>query len=465
MGSERSPAVAGMFYPEDPTVLASEVGRFLSSAKTEAGEIPPKILIVPHAGYIYSGPIAASAYKLLCNAAGKIKRVVLLGPAHRVGFQGLAVPTQDNFRTPLGNVAIDQEAIASIRGLPCVVVRDDAHRDEHSLEVQLPFLQEVLTDFSLVPIVVGGATDRDVAQVVNRLWSGEETLILISSDLSHYENYDQAQRLDQNAAMAIEDLQPEKIAREQACGRLPIAGALLNARQRHMKVKRLDLRNSGDTAGPHDRVVGYGAWAIFENENVAGDNAPESDKEILQQYGPHLLKAVSASIRRGLEKGAPPEVDLASYPAPLQEHRATFVTLKKKDQLRGCIGAIIAHRPFINDVVANAYAAAFKDHRFPPLQKDELPDIRFSISLLGKPEPMTFSGEADFLNQLRPNIDGLIIEDQGKRSVFLPQVWEDLPDKAEFVRHLKHKAGLPVDVWSSTMKAWRFGATSLGAAD
>ncbi|BCX81724.1 MEMO1 family protein [Methylomarinovum caldicuralii] len=261
MTSLRYPAVAGMFYPEDPVELDEMIRTFLASAAVE-GPVP-KAIIAPHAGYIYSGPVAASVYRLLLPAKDVIKRVVLLGPAHRVPFRGLAVPSVDFFITPLGTVAVDKAALAKIADLPFVHVSDLPHEPEHSLEVHLPFLQEVLEDFKVVPIVVGDATPEEVAQVLERLWGGPETLIVVSSDLSHYYDYETARRLDSATSRAIEELDPTRLNYESACGRIPVAGLLLAARKHGLRAKTVDLRNSGDTAGPKDQVVGYGAYAFF----------------------------------------------------------------------------------------------------------------------------------------------------------------------------------------------------------
>ena len=258
MPAVRPPAVAGLFYPAEPGALARAIRGYLDEAAEPAAVA--KALIVPHAGYVYSGPIAASAYRALAKARGRIRRVVLLGPAHRVAFAGIAVPAADAFATPLGTVTVDRDAIAAIRDLPQVTVSDEAHRLEHSLEVHLPFLEQVLGEFTVVPLVVGEATPEAVAEVLERLWDGPETLILVSSDLSHYHDQATARRLDSATARAIEALNPEEIAPEQACGRLPIAGLLLAARAHGLRATTLDLRNSGDTAGPRDEVVGYGAW-------------------------------------------------------------------------------------------------------------------------------------------------------------------------------------------------------------
>ncbi|MBE2224295.1 MAG: AmmeMemoRadiSam system protein B [Anaerolineae bacterium] len=277
----RPPAVAGTFYPNNPERLRETVTGFLEasistlqhhSVERGSGQAvspqtrvpPPKAIIAPHAGYIYSGPIAASAYVPVIPLAGKIKRVLIFSPAHTIAVHGLATTSAQTFQTPLGDVGIDQNAIKLALTLPQVQVLDAAHVREHGIEVHLPFLQEIASDFSLVPFVVGHSSPEEVNEVIEALWGGVETLIVISSDLSHFLTYEQAQQLDGATCAAIERLQPEAIQRDGACGRRPIQGLLLSAKRRNMSVVTLDLRNSGDTAGSKARVVGYGAWAFSE---------------------------------------------------------------------------------------------------------------------------------------------------------------------------------------------------------
>ncbi|OIQ80876.1 hypothetical protein GALL_373730 [mine drainage metagenome] len=261
MQSVRPAAVAGMFYPGNPVDLARDVDAMLAEAALNAPHFQPKALIAPHAGYIYSGPVAASAYSLLKPIAQRIRRVVLLGPTHRVAIRGLALPGASAFDTPLGTVAIDQAAVKLIADLPQVTVSPQAHALEHSLEVHLPFLQALLPDFKLLPLAVGMASPEDVAEVLEILWGGDETLIVISSDLSHFLPYELAREADGETAQAILDLR-QPVSHEQACGGTPVNGLMLAARRHHLTPHLLDLRNSGDTAGDRDRVVGYGAFAF-----------------------------------------------------------------------------------------------------------------------------------------------------------------------------------------------------------
>lgn len=260
----RVPTVAGTFYPARAEELRAMVQQFLQAIKV-TDETIPKAIIAPHAGYIYSGSVAATVYAKLQSARHLIKKVILIGPSHRVPLQGLAVSPAHYFMTPLGKIAVDIELSKQLTTLPQVIISEQAHLHEHSLEVQLPFLQEILADFMLLPLVVGNTTPQEVSEVLEKVWGGDETLIVISSDLSHYHDYQTAQRLDQFTSQAIENLRPEQIAYEQACGRNPINGLLTLARQRKMHANTVYLCNSGDTVGNRDRVVGYGAYTFHLN--------------------------------------------------------------------------------------------------------------------------------------------------------------------------------------------------------
>lgn len=264
MPAVRPPAVAGSFYPAEPVRLRAMIDAFLAAAKGRAPDRPAKAIIAPHAGYVYSGPIAGSAFAALGPGRAAVRRVVVIGPAHFVPIRGLAAPVAEAFRTPLGEVPVDVEAVAALADLPQVAASDRPHRPEHALEVELPFLQVLLGDFALVPLVVGDARPAEVAEVLERLWNGPETLIVISSDLSHYHDAATARRLDEGTAAMIERLDARDLGPERACGFLPIAGLLVASRRRGLAATRRDLRNSGDTAGPKDQVVGYGAWAFHE---------------------------------------------------------------------------------------------------------------------------------------------------------------------------------------------------------
>lgn len=256
----RKAAVAGTFYPDDGAELHEMVQRCLREG--HGADHPPKAVIAPHAGYIYSGPVAGSAFKAWSALRGRVDCVVLIGPSHRVAFDGIAKSSATFFATPLGLLPVDAEAMEALAGLPFVHENDSAHRYEHSLETHLPFIQETIGEVPILPLVVGDAYPEEVATVIETLWHRPNTIFSISSDLSHYLPYDDARREDADTTRAIESCQVEKLGPERACGWLPISGLLHVARRRQIPVKALDVRNSGDTAGDRSRVVGYGAYAI-----------------------------------------------------------------------------------------------------------------------------------------------------------------------------------------------------------
>ena len=361
---------------------------------------------------------------------GMVRRVVLLGPCHRVAVRGLALPEARVFDTPLGRVPVDEEALKSIRDLPQVLVSAATHAQEHALEVQLPFLQRVLGEFSLVPLVVGSVAPEKVAEVLERLWGGAETLIVISSDLSHYHAYEEARRIDGATVRAILGFDSE-ISHEQACGATPVAGALIAARRRGLAPRLLDCRNSGDTAGGKDQVVGYASFALEPESGGYG-----------AEHGRTLLRIARASIEESLGRGSGAPRTEEPW---LRERRASFVTLQQDGRLRGCIGSLEAQRPLGEDVAASARAAAFKDPRFANLASAELERTDIEVSLLSAAKRILFESRADLVAQLRPGIDGIILEEagieSGRRATFLPQVWEGLPDPEEFLAHLMQKAG------------------------
>ncbi len=450
MLTSRPAAVAGSFYPGDPESLRATLAAHLRNAvaRHTSPHPPPKLLVVPHAGYVYSGDVAALGYAEIAPWRDRIQRVVLLGPVHRVPVRGLAVPSVESFETPLGQVMLDRAAIASLRDLPHVVQADRPHAMEHALEVQLPFLQQVLGDtFQLVPLAVGDASPGEVAQVLERLWGGDETLIVISSDLSHYLPYAQAQARDGATVERILHFATD-LEGDEACGAAPLNGALQLARAKGLVPRLLGVRNSGDAkAGQagRDRVVGYGAVAF--------------DWPVAHAQGDPLGSTLIALARRaiaealGLHTHASPIPELAALAQP----GATFVTLHDKHgELRGCVGRLEAVRPLLDDVRANAVAAAFHDPRFPPLRADEWAEVQVEVSLLDRPEPMSVHSEAEAIATLRPGEDGVIFEWQGHRATYLPQVWEQLPDARSFLASLRRKAGLAADFWALDVKLSRY---------
>ena len=447
----RPTAVAGTFYPAEQAALAKMLEDCINGA--EAYALAPKALIVPHAGFVYSGPIAGTAYKAVLERREEIKRVVLLGPPHRMAVRTFAIPSVDAFATPFGPVPLDRPVLDRLALRDDVEVADAPHAEEHSLEVQLPFLKAVLPDFTLVPILVGGAPRPAVEALLADLWGGSETLIVISSDLSHYHDYGRAQQLDGAVGRLIEALKPDEIADEQACGRYPMKGLLGRAAALDLRATTLDIRNSGDTAGANqrDRVVGYGAWA-FEYS---------ADAHLAPHDRAQLVDAARRSIGNGIQNGRAAKVRTETFSWPLRALRATFVTLELDDKLRGCIGSILPHQELIGDVVENAYKAAFQDKRFAVLTAAEAERLDISVSILSHPRPIAFRSEVEAVDALRPDIDGVILQarDAGgseRRGLFLPQVWKSVPEPKTFMAHLKAKAGLAPEFWNDSVRLWRY---------
>jgi len=405
----------------------------------------PMVLTAPHAGHVYSGATVAHAYARIQPFAASIRRVVLLGPAHRVPFKGIALPGVGAYASPLGSVPIDTLAADAIADMPFVVTHPQAHGPEHSLEVHLPFLQCALGAFELLPLVVGDATPAQVAEVIDRLWGGEETLIVISTDLSHFHTYDQANKIDAGSCAQIMALNPT-LSHEQACGATPVNALLQLAARRGLRIEQIDRVNSGDTAGDKDRVVGYASFALYQPSAATGGSLLSAEQ------GLALVQLARASLHEAVGASKEPIPGLKSFQAP----GAAFVTLTKRGQLRGCIGSLQATRPLAEDVRGNAAAAALQDPRFAPVSSAEAPGLEVEVSVLTEPHPLLFANQSHAIWQLRPGVDGVILEcvEQGRafRSTYLPQVWEQIPQPRAFMAHLLVKAGLPFDFWSPQVR-------------
>ncbi|HEY5410155.1 MAG TPA: AmmeMemoRadiSam system protein B [Caulobacteraceae bacterium] len=448
----QSAGVAGDFYPADPDELAAGVDASL--ARAAPLELAPKAVIAPHAGHVYSGDIAGAAYSLLAKRKGEIRRVILLGPTHRMPVRGLALSPADAWQTPFGPVAVDRQARDALARQPGVAVASEPFVGEHGLEVHLPFIQRALGEVEVLPILVGQPAPGQVSKVLEQLWGGPETAIIVSSDLSHFHDYETARAKDAETASGIERLQPQVCEGHRACGHFIIDGLLDQARRRDLRVTALDVRNSGDTQGDRSRVVGYGSFA-FEYAHAARLDA--AARKTLFDLAREVVRQAA------LHGGRPPKINIeGQLAAPLLAQRATFVTLDIEGRLRGCRGSILAHRSLVSDVAENAFQSGFGDPRFQPLSLAELEGLEFHVSILSTPRRIECASEAELLGALRPDVDGLILRDGDRQSLFLPSVWAQITDPRAFVRQLKLKAGLPADHWSSTFEAYRFETESFG---
>lgn len=435
MTSIRPPAVAGMFYPRSASELEAEVDALLAEATP--APLSSRLVISPHAGYIYSGALAAQAIACLPKST---RRVLILGPTHRVGIAAMALAGADGHATPLGVIPTDVELTDKIAKLPQVVSAPVVQQEEHSLEVQLPFLQRHLDPgFTVVPLAVGQVDAAAVAAVIECAWEQADTAIVVSSDLSHYLPYQQARHVDGQTLHQLLTLRGGLVG-EQACGAYPVSGAMAFARQHHLAPRLIAACNSGDTAGDHSRVVGYGALA-FTRASLLPTIA---------------YNAIATKLGR-------PTRELFETNEDLDAPGATFVTLTKAGQLRGCIGALSAHRPLGSDVAENARSAAFSDPRFPPLDAAELGDIDLEVSVLSAPTPLAGTPGLSFdevASALRPGVDGVIIADRQRRATFLPQVWDQLPEAADFLHHLLVKGGWGADGWHTGINVETYHVTA-----
>lgn len=462
MSFVRQPAVAGMFYPSDPAQLQEMLDTLMTEAsRVVQVNIPREIngkplreligLQVPHAGYVYSGIVAAIGYQMIKYL--RPQRIVIAGPTHRVGVRGIALSAASAFATPLGEVPVDQEAQRVLEAqLDWVKYYEPSHEQEHSLEVQLPFLQYLMGshEFSIVPLAVGDCpADKTSIALKTLLEMGEsgQNLVIISSDLSHYLPYEEARQLDDRTLNQVQLLE-YPLESMQACGAYAFSGMIRLARQSDMKAQILVSGSSGDTAGDKDRVVGYSSVAFWKYHLPGGEN-----NAIPDEYGSHLPGLARRILENYLHERAerPEETvrELSSTDETLEtwldSNGASFVTLTKGGQLRGCIGSLVAHRPLGEDICANALAAALRDPRFPAVTAEELPELHIEVSVLTKPEPLDRrpdESNAEFLSRLRPGIDGVILRCGFNQATFLPQVWEELPDVNDFIAHLMQKAGL-----------------------
>ena len=461
----RAPAVAGVFYPGDAAELSRSIDGYLAAA-TNRPIANLKALICPHAGYPYSGPVAAHAYKLLAGL--DFQTVVLLGPSHYAQFQGGSVAAADAYATPLGTVEISPKAKSLARCPPyvleakCLVQRPgwwtqaskpapEAGEDtpdtwEHSIEVQVPFLQKTLKNFTILPVVFG-PTDPAAAARVLAEHLDDTTLIVASSDLSHYLPYAQAKEMDARTIRNICALETSRLGHDDACGLTPVLTLMHLARLKGWQAELLDARNSGDTAGDKSRVVGYAAIAFHGPAREAASEAAREPARLNASERKQLLGLARQALGEAVKTGRRPAVDAAQFSAELRRKQGCFVTLTQKGELRGCIGHIFPQEPLWQGILDNAQNAALRDPRFAPVTAGEVAGIQIEISVLSEPVPLEFKSPEDLLNKLQPHRDGVVLQVRGQGSTFLPQVWEQLPDKVEFLEHLSQKAGCPRGAW------------------
>jgi MEMO1 family protein len=448
------PQVAGMFYPAEPDALNALIADARKHARPD-GDVSPKVVVAPHAGLVYSGSVAATAFGAWARRAEPPRRIVIIGPAHRVAFAGVAIHPASKWRTPLGELGVAPAAHAELAQAPGIAVDPRPFAGEHSLEMHLILLQAMLpAPFEIVPILVGDADPHTVAKALRRVWGGPETVVAVSSDLSHFLDRKSAASIDSDTARRIETLDVAALDGRRACGFLAVQGALEIAAERDMRATGLHLATSADAGADASRVVGYGAFAL---EYAASARLAETNRG-------RLLSACMSALQVATQSGGKaPNVRFDGLSPALSAWRATFVTLTENERLRGCIGSLEPGRPLIDDAVANTAKAGFADPRFPPLKESELTGLRLDVSILSHPRPIPAASESELADELEPDRDGLILTAGRRRALFLPSVWRHLPDARGFVRHLMAKAGFESNPWPEGLEARRFRVESFGA--
>lgn len=432
---------AGTFYPKAKEELNKLLDILLEQNQPDS-DFKTRAIIVPHAGYIFSGGLSAKCFQYLDS---EIKNIFIFAPSHYTRIFGSVKSDYNEFNTPLGSLVVNTDIINDLD----FEINNQPFEKEHSLEVQLPFIKKLFPTAKIVPIIYGCEDYNNISKVISKYWQDRQNAFIISSDLSHFYPAKETIKIDTYTANLIENNEIRNFEAEMACGAVGICAISNFAKEKGYALIRAGLTNSSESTGDTSRTVGYGGWYLFEGTK---------EEYIKKYFSDFVINLCKKSIESGLQLGnSLPE----KYPEVFSEIGASFVTLKINNNLRGCIGSIIAHRSLFNDIAKNAHSAAFSDPRFLPLRIEEFKKLDISVSLLSKPQKIEFSDEDNLLEKLVPNKDGLIIRDGNCQGVYLPDVWEQLPDKKLFLSSLKQKAGMAKDYFSENLEAFRFYTTKI----
>lgn len=432
-------SAAGKFYPADRNELLDLIDNFYTNCRNSSGYYS-RAVIVPHAGYIFSGQLAAQGYMYLNP---EFEKIFIIAPSHYSRIYGCLSCDFDEFETPLGNCKVDKDITKEFE------LNNEAFDKEHSVEVQLPFIKYFFKQARIIPILYGCENYKNITKLIEKYWHDEKTAFVISSDLSHFYPEREACKLDRYTAQMIETGNIQNFDSEQACGAVGICGITNFAALNGFTLIRAGLTNSAARTGDSSRVVGYGSWFLCEGTFA---------DYIKAFYSDYVIDICKKSIMSGLQIG---DFEINTYPCAFEEACATFVTLEIKGELRGCIGSVIPYRSLMKDLMENAHSAAFKDLRFEPLSQEEFDNLSIKVSILSQPERIIFESEDELLNKITPYKDGIIIRDGNFQAVYLPSVWAQLPDKQDFMRSLKLKAGMSEDYFSETFQAFKFKAVEI----
>lgn len=424
---------AGSFYPKDKNGILNLINDY----KFKDIKYYSRSVIVPHAGWAYCGKLAASGIQ---HIKPDTKNIFIFAPAHFERIFGCTVCDYEAFRIPLGDVEVNKALSKEIAEFCDCNVNNYAFENEHSIEVLLPFIKNYFPFAKIIPVLYGCENFKNLAETIEHFYEDEGNSFVISSDLSHFYPEKESNKIDNYTAKMIEENNVRDFEIEQACGAVGICGLVEFAKKKNFSLIRNGLTNSAAATGDSSRVVGYGSWFLYEGEK---------NQYIKDYYSDFVIDICRKSILSGLQLGEP---DLTNYDCVFEELGASFVTIELDGILRGCIGSTIAHRKLIDDLRINAHSAAFSDPRFPALTLNEYDKIVIKVSLLSKPERTT-------LDEITPFKDGVIIRDGLYKAVFLPDVWEQLPDKKEYFHHLLQKAGL--DDFTETLEVFKFNTIKI----
>ena len=446
MSKIKTPNVAGRFYTSIKEELLQTLDTFKQNHKSDYN-YQSRAIIVPHAGYDFSGQLAYDGFCYLNKSA---KNIFIFAPTHHKTVNNLALGDYDEWETPLGNISTNRIVSDElIREFQCEYC-NEAFEKEHAIEVMLPIIQHQFENVKIIPILIGNDDIEKTLKIIKHYFVNPNNVFVISSDLSHFLKEEDSLKVDVLTARMLEDKNMQGFRYEQACGAIPIYALNEFAKYKNFDFIRVGLTNSSRTTGDTNSVVGYGSWFLYEGNR---------NDFIQENFAPKIIDIVRKTIDAKLFGKS--QINITSYmpyPQVLESFGACFVTLELNGSLRGCIGSIIPQSQLIVDLIKNSHNAAFADPRFPALTREEFEKVKISVSLLSLPTPIEFKNEDELLQQIRPNIDGIIIKDKNKQAVYLPSVWEQLSEKTMFLNSLKQKAGLPQNHFSHTFEAYRFTA-------
>ncbi len=443
MTNSKNPSVDGIFYPKTKEELDNIFNNFKKNISVPKEK--SRAVIVPHAGYIYSGNLA---YNGIIFLKPELENIFIIAPAHKFYLDESIIANYDSFILPNGNIETNKEIINELNQKFKIKFCNEAFENEHAIEVQLPILNYIKKEgnFKIIPILSGINDKEKIKEIISHYWKNEKNGFIISSDLSHFHKPDDARKIDLDSANLIENNESTNFHPQRACGSVGICALMDFAKENNFSLIRIEMLNSSDITHDNKSAVGYGAWFLIEEEK---------NKYIKKHYSNFVIETCKKTIElKG--KYFPNHFDNI-----FNQLGACFVTLQENGFLRGCIGSIIAYEPLINNLIKNAYNSAYKDPRFAPLDESEFDKIKIEVSLLSTPKKIIFSNEEDLIDKIVPFVDGLIIKDKNYQAVYLPSVWEQLPDKKLFLNSLKKKAGLAENYFSDTFEAYRFYAEKI----